>query len=604
MKRTALTLALVLLFISVRCAKESATAPASNDPRPTVKITSPLNNSEILDSTIVEVEASDDKGVVQVEIYIDNVVTPDRVFKVKPYQWKWNVGSLVDSSLHTVYAKAIDADNNVGSSPVVTVTAYQFAPSGLAGTIITDTSASLSWKDNSKKETGYEIEQNVNNVGFVLTKTVGANATKTEVNGTYKIADQLVFRVRAISAGVGSKYSNSVSLRVVFPAPSGLAFESLSAKQLRLTWSDNSTFEKGFAVERMTGSGSYTEVQRTGSNVTAWIDNQLDSALQYSYRVRAFTEINPSLYTNQVTASYYVGFVATSVPNTSSVWHVRLSPDKSLVACSMGGGRSTIDLHRASDGLLVSQMSGHNTGPSGFEFFSNGDKLVSTGGDGALRVWRVPDAAMFSVFYIGSALECLALSPNESFVAVGGNSGNLRLVGVADGSERMTLGGYSDVQAAAFSADGTLVAGGCDDHSVRIYRVSDGVELKRLTGHLLGVTSVAFSPNGKILASGDETTSSSGTSLMLWSLPSGSLLSTIQAGDVRSLDFSPDGETVVAATGAGEVAIYRLSDGARIGGYRAHPYGANSVKFSLDGKTITSGGANGVMIWSIGGIWK
>jgi WD40 repeat protein len=66
-------------------------------------------------------------------------------------------------------------------------------------------------------------------------------------------------------------------------------------------------------------------------------------------------------------------------------------------------------------------------------------------------------------------------------------------------------GGHADyVNSVAFSPDGTLLASGSDDKTIKLWRVSDGSLVRTLTGHTYWVNSVAFSPDGTLLASGSS----------------------------------------------------------------------------------------------------
>jgi WD40 repeat protein len=79
----------------------------------------------------------------------------------------------------------------------------------------------------------------------------------------------------------------------------------------------------------------------------------------------------------------------------------------------------------------------------------------------------------------------------------------LRLWDVADGREVRTLNAHtSGVRSTAFSPDGKMLASGSDDKEIKLWDVASGPELRTLSGHTLAVSGVVFSPDGKMLASG------------------------------------------------------------------------------------------------------
>ena len=101
-------------------------------------------------------------------------------------------------------------------------------------------------------------------------------------------------------------------------APSSLTATATSATQVNLTWTDNSSNEAGFAVERASG-GPFTQVATVNANLTSFADSGLTPSTNYSYRVLAYTSggLN-SAYSNtapvSTPASSNVAFVTSGLP--------------------------------------------------------------------------------------------------------------------------------------------------------------------------------------------------------------------------------------------------------------------------------------------------
>jgi len=72
------------------------------------------------------------------------------------------------------------------------------------------------------------------------------------------------------------------------------------AAQLTLTWTDNSTNEDGFAIERKTGpTGTFAQIATVGPRVTSYVDSGIASVTTYCYRLLAFNTAGNSAYSNE-----------------------------------------------------------------------------------------------------------------------------------------------------------------------------------------------------------------------------------------------------------------------------------------------------------------
>ena len=115
----------------------------------------------------------------------------------------------------------------------------------------------------------------------------------------------------------------------------------------------------------------------------------------------------------------------------------------------------------------------------------------------------------------------------------------VRLWDAGTGAPRQRLEGHSnEVSSVAFSSDGRLVASGSDDKTVRLWDAGTGAPRQRLEGHSSEVSSVAFSPDGRLVASGswDKT-------VRLWDAGTGAPRLTLDLGiTISTLSFSTLGQ--------------------------------------------------------------
>ena len=177
----------------------------------------------------------------------------------------------------------------------------------------------------------------------------------------------------------------------------------------------------------------------------------------------------------------------------------------------------------------------------------------------------------------------IALSPDGRLLAVASSLG-IYLYDAETLREVRFIETDARVNSVAFSPDGQIMASGSADKTVRLWRVADGSLLRTLEGHTDGVQSVTFSPDGAILATGsfDHT-------VRLWRVADGRPLHILERpGDVSSMAISPDGQTLASASG-GAVWLWRVSDGVSLGILQPVPSYENVLAFSPDGTTLACG---------------
>jgi WD40 repeat protein/serine/threonine protein kinase/tetratricopeptide (TPR) repeat protein len=286
---------------------------------------------------------------------------------------------------------------------------------------------------------------------------------------------------------------------------------------------------------------------------------------------------------------------------------VTFSPDGERIALADGG---TVWILNSGDGQLLLTLKGHTGGIRSVAFSADGQRLASCGEDGTVRLWDARSGQeLLSLAGHTGRVTGVAFSPDHQCLASCGEDGTVRLWGSHPGPRVFSLSGHVGyVTSVAFGPNGHRLASGGNDQRIRLWDVRTGQDLQVFEGHDASVLSLAFSPDGRWLASGSGEVDMPENwrpfgQLKVWDIASGRELRSFKAphGDrVSSVAFSPDGKRLASGGDDRMVRLWEVDTGKELLALKGHTDWVINLAFSPDGRTLWSEDRKGnVKAWDL-----
>jgi WD40 repeat protein/DNA-binding TFAR19-related protein (PDSD5 family) len=225
----------------------------------------------------------------------------------------------------------------------------------------------------------------------------------------------------------------------------------------------------------------------------------------------------------------------------------------------------------------LNRLEGHTAGVTKVSFSPDGQSIASVSEDNTAKVWSLDGKLRVNITGHQGRIANIMFSPDSKFIA-SVSEDNMAKVWSLDGKPQVDIKGHQGrIVDIVFSPDSKSLASSAEDKTIRIWTV-DG-KLRRILPTPNTASRVNFSPDGNLLVAGMD------KNIAIWNLANGKQIRTFEGheGNITSVSFSPNGKMIAVADRSDTVKLWDLDDKKL---QKIENYGTVGIRFSADGNRL------------------